>query len=100
VQLRTREIGVRMALGADGANVRGLVLRQVGWMVVIGGVIGVGFALGAGRAARSMLFELQGYDPLSFTLAVVLLAVIALGAGWIPARRAAMTDPMQALRYD
>lgn len=100
VAQRTREIGVRMALGADGANVRGLVLRQVGWMVAIGGVIGIGFALGAGRAARSLLFELQGHDPLSFTIAVVLLAVIALGAGWIPARRAAMTDPMHALRYD
>ena len=100
VAQRTREIGVRMALGADGANVRGLVLRQVGWMVVIGGAIGIAFALGAGRAARSLLFELQGHDPLSFAIAVVLLAVIALGAGWIPARRAAMTDPMHALRYD
>jgi len=100
VAQRTREIGVRMALGADGANVRGLVLRQVGWMVVIGGAIGIAFALGAGRAARSLLFELQGHDPLSFAIAVVLLTVIALGAGWIPARRAAMTDPMHALRYD
>jgi predicted permease len=100
VAQRTREIGVRMALGADGANVRALVLRQVGWMVLIGGLIGIGFALGAGRAARSLLFELQGHDPLSFAIAVVLLAVVALGAGWIPARRAAMTDPMHALRYD
>lgn len=100
VAQRTREIGVRMALGADGANVRALVLRQVGWMVLIGGAVGIGFALGAGRAARSLLFELQGHDLLSFSIAVVLLAVVALGAGWIPARRAAMVDPMHALRYE
>ena len=100
VTQRTREIGVRMALGADGANVRGPILRQVGWMVLIGGAVCIGFALRAGRAARSLLFELQGHDPLSFSIAVVLLAVVALGAGWIPARRAAMVDPMHALRYD
>ena len=100
VQQRTREIGVRMALGADGTNVRGLIMKQVAVMLAIGGVIGIGGALGLGRAARSLLYELEGHDPLAFAIAVVLLACVALAAGWVPARRAAQVDPMHALRYD
>ena len=100
VQQRTREIGVRMALGADSGQVRGLVLKQVSVMLAIGGVIGIAAALGAGRAARSLLYELQGHDPVAFAIAVVLLACVALAAGWVPARRAALVDPMHALRYD
>jgi ABC-type antimicrobial peptide transport system permease subunit len=100
VQQRTREIGVRMALGADGTNVRGLIMKQVGVMLAIGGVLGIGGALGLGRAARSLLYELEGHDPLAFAIAVVLLACVALAAGWVPARRAAQVDPMHALRYD
>lgn len=100
VEQRTREIGVRMALGADGIAVQGLVMRQVGGMVLVGGGIGVVAALGAGRAARSLLYQLEGHDPLAFAGAVVLLACVALLAGWIPARRAARVHPMQALRYD
>jgi len=100
VQQRTREIGVRMALGADAQRVRGLVLKQVGVMLLIGGAIGVAGALGIGRAARSLLYQLEGHDPLAFAIAVVLLACVALAAGLIPARRAAQVDPMHALRYD
>ena len=100
VSQRTREIGVRMALGANGAAVRGLVLRQVGVMLAIGGAVGIALALGLGRAARSMLYQLEGHDPLSLVMAVLLLAGIALAAGFVPARRAAMVDPMHALRYD
>jgi len=100
VAQRTREIGVRMALGADAARVRRLVLRQVGVMLAIGGVIGIGAALGLGRLARSMLYRLEGHDPASLGIAVVLLGAVALAAGIIPARRAALVDPMQALRYD
>ena len=100
VEQRTREIGVRMALGANGAAVRGLVLRQVGVMLAIGGAVGIALALGLGRAARSMLYQLEGHDPLSLVMAVLLLAGIALAAGFVPARRAAMVDPMHALRYD
>jgi predicted permease len=100
VAQRTREIGVRMALGADAARVRGLVMRQVGAMLLLGGGIGVVVALGLGRAARSMLYELQGHDPLAVAIAVVLLALVALAAGFIPARRAALVNPMSALRYD
>lgn len=100
VAQRTREIGVRMALGADGARVRTMILRQVAVMTAIGGAVGVAAALGLGRAAQSLLFGLEGHDPLVFASAVALLAAIALTAGYLPARRAAAIDPMQALRYD
>ena len=100
VTQRTREIGVRMALGADGPRVRKLVMRQVGVMLLIGGAIGIAASLGLGRAARSMLYQLEGHDPAAMTIAVVLLACVALAAGFIPARRAALVDPMNALRYD
>jgi len=100
VAQRTREIGVRMALGADGARVRGLILRQVAVMVGVGGVVGIVMALGLGRAARSLLFGLEGHDPVVFALAVLVLVLVALAAGYAPARRAATVDPMQALRYD
>ena len=66
VSQRTREIGLRMALGADGARVRGMILRQVGWMTLVGGVIGVVGAYYLGRAAASLLFQLQPYDPASW----------------------------------
>ena len=100
VAQRTREIGVRMALGANGGRVRGMVLRQVGLMMLIGGVIGVGAAFALGKAAQSLLFRLEGHDPLVFSSAVVLLSVIALAAGFVPALRASRVDPMHALRYD
>jgi predicted permease len=100
VAQRTREIGVRMALGADGARVRRLVMRQVGGMLLAGGIVGIAAALGLGRAAQSLLYGLQGHDPIVFALSVVMLAAVAALAGYVPARRAARVDPMQALRYD
>jgi predicted permease len=100
VAQRTREIGVRMALGASAGNVRGIVLRQVGRMLVVGGVIGLAAALGIGRAAKSLLFGLQGHDPLAIGSAILLLVLVGLGAGFIPARRAARVEPMRALRYE
>jgi len=100
VAQRTREIGVRMALGADSKRVQGMVLRQVGGMVAIGATAGALGAYGLGRAAQSLLFGLEGHDPFVFTMAVLLLGVVAFGAGWLPALRASRTQPMRALRYD
>jgi predicted permease len=100
VAQRTREIGVRMALGADQRRVRAMVLRQVGIMTLIGGVIGVAAAVGIGRAASSLLFGLKGNDPIVFAIAAAMLGLVAFGAGYLPARRASRVEPMQALRYE
>jgi predicted permease len=100
VAQRTREIGLRMALGADGSRVRSMVLRQVAWMMLIGGVIGIIAAIGLGRAAGSLLFGLEGHDPMVVSSSAILLTVVALGAGYLPALRASRVDPMQALRYE
>jgi predicted permease len=100
VAQRTREIGVRMALGANAGSVRGLVLRQVGVMTLIGGAIGIVAALGLGRAARSLMYGLQGYDPVVIVEAAAVLAMVAFAAGFLPALRASRVDPMQALRYE
>jgi predicted permease len=100
VAQRTKEFGLRMALGADAARVRGMVLGQVGWMTLAGGLIGTAAAIGLGRLAQSLLFELKGYDPLVLGVSVVLLTLVALGAGFVPAHRASRLDPMRALRYE
>ncbi len=100
VQQRTREIGVRMALGADAAQVRGLVVRQMGVMVAIGGVVGIGAALGLGRVLRSLLYGMQGDDPVVFVLSLLALAVVAAAASYVPALRASCVDPVEALRYE
>jgi predicted permease len=100
VAQRTREFGLRMALGADGAVVRGMVMKQVMRMAVVGGVIGMAIAVAVGRAAKSLLFEMEGYDPMVLTAATFALAAVAIGAGFIPALRASKIDPMNALRYE
>jgi predicted permease len=100
VAQRTREFGVRMALGANAGQVRSMVLGQVARMTAIGAVIGVAAALGVGQAARSVLYGLRGSDPLVISLSVVLLGLVALGAGFVPAYRASRVHPMQALRYE
>lgn len=100
VAQRTREFGLRMALGADGGVVRGMVLKQVAVMALIGGGIGLAIAIGIGRAAKSLLFEMEGSDPYVLAGATVALALVALGAGFIPALRASKIDPMNALRYE
>lgn len=100
VAQRTREIGVRMALGAGSRQIRTLVLGQVGRMILVGGVIGIVAALGLGRVAGSLLFGLKGNDPLVIALAAVTLTGVALAAGYLPARRATRVDPMVALRAE
>ncbi|MCC6989368.1 MAG: ABC transporter permease [Acidobacteria bacterium] len=98
VAQRTREFGLRMALGADGAMVRGLVLRQVLRMTVIGGAVGLALAIGIGRGAQSLLFEMQGWDPAVLVSSAALLGAVAFGAGVLPALRASRIAPMVALR--
>jgi predicted permease len=100
VAQRTREIGLRMALGAAPGRVRLMILRQVAGMTAVGAVIGLAAALWAGRAAQALLYELEGHDPVVLGVSVALLAVVALGAGFIPAHRASKVDPMLALRYE
>jgi predicted permease len=99
VAQRTREIGLRMALGAGSDNVRGMILKQVARMLVIGGLIGTVAAFALGRAAQSLLFGMEGYDAPVVATVAVLLAIVSLSAGYIPAMRASRVDPMTALRY-
>jgi ABC-type antimicrobial peptide transport system permease subunit len=100
VAQRTREFGLRMALGAGAADLRRLVLRQVAVMTGIGVAIGLVSAMAFGRAAEALLFRMNGRDPLVFVSAVLVLSLVALSAGLIPALRAARVDPMTALRYE
>jgi predicted permease len=100
VAQRTREIGLRMALGAAPHAVRRMVLRQVAWMTLIGGALGLAAAFALGRYARSLLFEMQAYDATVFVGAAIALTLVALAAGFIPALRASRIDPMLALRYE
>jgi len=98
VARRRNEIGVRMALGADRMKVVRLVLREAVLLLAVGLTVGVLLALWAGRAATTLLFGLQPYDPITMLSAVALLTVVALAASYGPARRAAALDPMTALR--
>ena len=100
VSQRTREIGLRMALGAAPGRVRGMVLRQVGLMTIVGGVVGLAAAVALARLAQSLLFQMQGSDPFVLVASVVALTLVALAAGFIPAHRASQVDPMRALRYE
>jgi putative ABC transport system permease protein len=100
VTQRMREFGLRMALGANPGHVRWLVLRQVSLMTVVGGIVGLALAVGIGHSAAALLFEMQGYDPVVLGASAVLLAIVALVAGLVPALRASRIDPMRALRYE
>jgi len=98
VSRRTREIGIRMALGAETGHVRRLVIRDVAFMLVVGTAIGLASAAGAGTLIRSQLYGLEYWDPTIYVSAAVVLWLIALAAAYIPTRRATNVDPMVALR--
>jgi ABC-type antimicrobial peptide transport system permease subunit len=100
VARRTREIGIRMAIGAEPNDVSWLVLREVMKMSGLGLAIGLAVAFGLGLLIESQLYGVKASDPLVFVAATVLLAGVALLAGWLPARAAANVDPMTALRYE
>ena len=100
VQQRTRELGLRQALGAEPKRLRALVLKQVGVMALIGLGIGLTAALLIGALAEATLFGLSGRDPTVIVAAVVVLAAVILAASWVPAWRASRIAPIEALRYE
>jgi predicted permease len=100
VAMRTREVGIRMALGADAAGVARLLATHVVRLVLIGGVIGVGASLLAARVLATLLFGVRTFDPVALTVAPLVLVVAAWLAAYLPARRASRVDPLAALRTD
>src|SRR5207237_10268398 len=97
---RTREIGIRMALGADRASVISLVLWHGVWLTVAGVVLGLGLASAGSQALRSLLLGVNALDPVAFGGAAALFGFVALAASYLPARRAARIAPMLALRAE
>ncbi len=97
---RTNEFGVRMAMGANRADVLWMVLREALWVASIGVVIGIGLALASSNLVNSVLFGLKPTDPIALGAATALMIGVALFAGWLPARRATRIDPMVALRHE
>jgi predicted permease len=100
VSQRKREIGIRLALGAQSGDVVGMVLRQGAKLALVGVCIGVAAAFGLARLMTSLLFGVTAHDPLTFAAVASLLIAVALMACYIPARRAMKVDPMVALRYE
>jgi predicted permease len=100
VSRRTREIGIRAALGAERRDVLSMVLRQGIWLASVGALLGTAIALGLLRYTKSLLFGVSTTDPLTFVSAAVLLVLVMLAASYVPARRAMSVDPVIALRYE
>jgi putative ABC transport system permease protein len=97
---RTRELGIRMALGAHRADILKMVLGQGTVLTGIGILIGLGLATAVSRLLGGLLYGIKPIDPFSFVVVPLVLAVAALVASWLPARRATRIDPMMALRYE
>jgi ABC-type antimicrobial peptide transport system permease subunit len=100
VSRRTREIGIRIALGAERTTVVWMVLREVTLLTLVGIALGVPGALGLSRYVRSQLYGIEPSDPMTLMIAATTLAAVALFAGYLPARRAAAVQPVRALRYE
>lgn len=97
---RTREIGVRLALGADTVGILRLVLGRGAKQLLVGMVLGLGAAIAVCRLMAGLLFKVSPQDPLTFAGVTLVLCMAGLAACWFPARRAARLDPMKALRYE
>jgi len=97
---RTREIGIRVALGAASGHVRGLVFKEVGWMVLAGAIVGLPLAYGLARLSESLLFGVHAGDVAVYLVSLTIIAVVACFACYVPSRRATRIDPIVALRYE
>ena len=97
---RTREIGIRLALGAGTGHVRGLVFKEVGWMVLTGALVGLPAAYGMGRLSESLLYGVHGGDAAVYLTSLGIICLVAFVACYIPSRRATRIDPIVALRYE
>jgi putative ABC transport system permease protein len=100
VSLRTREVGIRMALGAESSDLIAMVMRQGLWLAATGLGLGYAASLALTRLLASLLFEVHPMDPAASLVVAVLLTAVVLAATWLPARRATRVDPLVALRYE
>jgi len=100
VSQRTNEIGIRMALGARPESVLRMVLGEASWITAMGVIAGLGGSLALGRVVGTLLYGVTAHDVTTLAVSALALIAVALGASWIPARRAARVNPMLALRHE